>query len=427
MTALAQAAELSRVTGKLRASRGLVLSAHLPGARRGDWLRIHKRDGSLLDAEVIAFDGELATLMPLGDVRGVGSGDTVVRMGAHFAVPMGESWLGRVVDGVGRALDGGPVLSGEPWPVERPAPRAFERPPIQRVLATGVRAIDGLCTVGEGQRLGLFAPAGAGKTTLLMRIAQHTEADVVVLGLLGERGRELHDMLARGLSGERRAKSVVVCATSDAPALERMKSAHLATAVAEYFREQGARVLLLLDSLTRFVRAGRDVGLAAGELPARRGFPPSAFAELAPLVERAGITESGSITAFYTVLVEGNDFDEPVADEVRGLLDGHLVLERSLSERGHHPALDIPRSLSRLMDELAPPAQKKAAQLVRSWLARYAEKRDLVTLGAIERGRDPLLDRALDKLPEIERFLRQDFADHAPLATTHEALLRLAR
>jgi type III secretion protein N (ATPase) len=248
-----------------------------------------------------------------------------------------------------------------------------------------------------------------------------------VLGLLGERGRELHDMLARGLSGERRAKSVVVCATSDAPALERMKSAHLATAVAEYFREQGARVLLLLDSLTRFVRAGRDVGLAAGELPARRGFPPSAFAELAPLVERAGLTESGSITAFYTVLVEGNDFDEPVADEVRGLLDGHLVLERSLSERGHHPALDIPRSLSRLMDELAPPAQRKAAQLVRSWLARYAEKRDLVTLGAIERGRDPLLDRALDKLPEIERFLRQDFADHASLATTHEALLRIAR
>ena len=424
---LAQAAELSRVTGKLRASHGLVLSAHLPGARRGDWLRVQRRDGSLLDAEVIAFDGELATLMPLGDVRGVGSGDAVTRMGPHFCVPMSERWLGRVVDGVGRAIDGGEPLTGEPWPLERAAPRAFERPRIQRVLRTGVRAIDGLCTVGEGQRLGLFAPAGAGKTTLLARIARSADADVVVLGLVGERGRELHDLLERGLGSERRAQSVVVCATSDAPALERMKSAHLATAAAEYFRARGARVLLLLDSLTRFVRAGRDVGLAAGELPARRGFPPSAFAQLAPLVERAGLTATGSITAFYTVLVEGNDLDEPVSDEVRGLLDGHLVLDRSLSERGHHPALDIPRSLSRVMDELVPPAQQRGAQLVRSWLARYAEKRDLVTLGAIERGRDALLDRALDKLPELERFLRQDFGEHAELAATHDWLLKLTR
>jgi type III secretion protein N (ATPase) len=422
-----KAPELSRVTGRLRASRGLVLSAHVPGARRGDWLRVLKRDGSELDAEVIAFEGELATLMPLGDVRGVRADDEVLRMGAHFCVNLSESWLGRVVDGVGRALDAGPELTGDPWAIERPAPRAFERPRISRVLHTGVRAIDGLCTVGEGQRLGLFAPAGAGKTTLLSRIAQAAEADVVVVGLVGERGRELHDLLERAFTPERRKQSVVVCATSDAPALERMKSAHLATAVAEYFRERGARVLLLIDSLTRFVRAGRDVGLAAGELPARRGFPPSAFAELAPLVERAGLTKQGSITAFYTVLVEGNDLDEPVADEVRGLLDGHLVLDRGLSERGHHPALDIPRSLSRWMDELVPKRQVDAARLVRSWLARYAEKRDLVTLGAIELGRDLLLDRALQKLPELERFLVQERDDIAKLADTHEALLKLVR
>jgi ATP synthase in type III secretion protein N len=332
-----------------------------------------------------------------------------------------------VDDGVGRPLDGGAALTGQTWPLERPAPTAFERPRVSRVLPTGVRAIDTLCTIGEGQRVGLFAAAGAGKTTLLSRIARGAAADVLVMCLIGERGRELREVLDRALDPATRARSVVVCATSDAPALERLKSAHLATALAEYFREQGLRVLLLMDSVTRFVRAGRDVGLAAGELPARRGFPPSAFAALAPLIERTGLTPRGSITAFYTVLVEGNDLDEPVADELRGLLDGHLVLDRALAERGHHPALDIPRSLSRLMDDIVPPPHREAARRVRSWLSRHAEKRDLVTLGAVSPGADPLLDQALARMGEMDALLQQGPNEVISFAAAQEKLLRVGR
>jgi type III secretion protein N (ATPase) len=411
----------------VRASRGLTLSAQVPGARLGDWLRVLRRDGGPLDAEVIAFDDELVTLMPLGELHGVGADDEVVWMASQFHVAVGESWLGRVVDGVGRPLDGGPAPGGQPWPVLRAAPAAFDRPRIGHVFPTGVRAIDALCTVGEGQRVGLFAAAGAGKTTLLSRIARGAAADVLVLCLIGERGRELREVLDRALDPAARARSVVVCATSDAPALERLKSAHLATALAEYVREQGLRVLLLVDSVTRFVRAGRDVGLAAGELPARRGFPPSAFAGLAPLIERAGLTQRGSITAFYTVLVEGNDLDEPVADELRGLLDGHLVLERTLAERGHHPALDIPRSLSRLMDDIVPATHREAARRVRSWLSRYTEKRDLVSLGAVSPGADPVLDQALARMSEIDALLQQAASDTCSFAAAQEKLLRVAR
>ena len=301
-----------------------------------------------------------------------------------------------------------------------------QRPRLKQLFPTGVRAIDALCTVGEGQRLGIFAAAGVGKTTLLARIAQHAQADVIVACLIGERGRELNEFREEALDAETRARSVVVCATSDAPALERMKSAHIATRVAEYFRSQGRRVLLLVDSLTRLVRAAREVGLSAGEPPARRGFPPSAFAELAPLLERAGLTQQGSITAFYTVLVEGNDLDEPVADEVRGLLDGHLVLDRALAQRGHYPAIDVPRSISRLMAGVVTPAHRAAAERVRAWLARYYEKRDLVELGATARGVDPLLDQALEKLPAIDALLRQEHAS-LPLPELIERLCRVAQ
>jgi type III secretion protein N (ATPase) len=418
---------LSRSVGRVCASRGLTISAHVPGARRGDWVRIQRREGEPLDAEVIAFDGELCTLMPLGELRGVGVDDAVHVQGAHFRVALAESCLGRVLDGVGRPIDSGPALAGELWAIERAAPSAYERPRIERVFETGVRAIDALCTIGEGQRVGLFAPAGAGKTTLLARIARAASADVIVVCLVGERGRELRDLLERSLDAQTRARSVVVCATSDAPALERVKSVHLATSIAEYFRARGQRVLLLVDSLTRLVRAGRDVGLSVGELPARRGFPPSAFAALAPLLERAGLSAQGSITAFYTVLVEGNDLDEPVADEVRGLLDAHLVLDRGLAERAHHPALDVPRSLSRLMDELVPGPQREAARTLRALLARHAEKRDLVLLGAHQPGNDALLDRALHLLPDIERFLQQPMAEVASFAQSQEQLLRLMR
>jgi type III secretion protein N (ATPase) len=400
--------QLVRVSGRVRGARGLTVHAHVPGARRGDWVRIERAESAPLDAEVIAFEDDLATLMPLGDVRGVGPDDRVLWMGSTFTVCASDALLGRVLDGLGRPADGGPQLDGEPFAIARPAPSAHDRPRARTILTTGVHAIDALCTVAEGQRLGIFAAAGVGKSRLLARIAGHAQVDVIVVCLIGERGRELNEFLEDALSGQARARSVVVCATSDAPALERMKSAHTATAIAEYFRAQGKRVLLLMDSLTRLTRAAREVGLAAGEPPTRRGFPPSAFAELGPLVERAGLTQRGSITAFYTVLVEGNDLDEPVADEARGLLDGHLVLDRALAQRGHFPPIDVPRSLSRLMESVVAPGHQDAAKRVRGLLAHYYAKRDLVELGATSRGADPLLDLALDKLPAIEALLRQE-------------------
>jgi type III secretion protein N (ATPase) len=409
------------VIGRVLGARGLTLTAHVPGARRGDWVRIETQRSSL-DAEVIAFDSELVTLMPIGSVHGVGPDDPVTLMGSALSVCCGPDVLGRVLDGMGRPLDGGPALKGESFPIERRAPPAISRPRIARVLPTGVRAIDALCSVGEGQRLGLFAPAGVGKTTLLARLAECASADVIVTCLIGERGRELNEYLDEALGPQARTRSVVVCATSDASPLERMKSAKVATTFAEYFRDQGQRVLLLVDSLTRLVRAAREVGLAAGEPPARRGFPPSAFSELPPLLERAGLTNQGSITAFYTVLVEGNDLDEPVADEVRGLVDGHLVLDRGLAQRGHYPPIDIVKSMSRLMDRIVSPPQRKAAARVRDMLAHYEAKRDLVELGAVSRGADPLLDRALATLPRIHALLRQERDEPSEFATSVERL-----
>jgi FliI/YscN family ATPase len=307
-------------------------------------------------------------------------------------------------------------------PITRNAPSALARPRMRNALDTGVRAIDALCTVVEGQRVGIFSAPGVGKTSLLAQLAEQADSEVIVVGLIGERGRELNEFLEDALAGPARARSVVVCATSDAAALERVKCAQVATAVAEYFRDRGRRVLLLIDSLTRMVRASREVGLSAGEPPARRGFPPSAFSDLAPLIERAGLTERGSITAFYTVLVEGNDLDEPVADEVRGLVDGHLILDRELAQRGHYPAIDIPRSLSRLMGQVVSPGHREAAQRVRMLLGHYASKRDLVDLGAVRRGSDPLLDQALDKLPAMESLLRQARDERTSLP---EAIARL--
>jgi type III secretion protein N (ATPase) len=386
---------------------------------------VARRDGSLVDAEVIAFDEDSVTLMPLGSVHGVGPDDAVYWLGSALSVPCSPALLGRVVDGIGRPLDGGPALTGEPWAIVRAAPAALERPRITRVLPTGVSAIDALCTVGEGQRMGLFAPAGVGKTSLLGRLAEHADADVIVTCLIGERGRELNEYLEDALGTRARARSVVVCATSDASALERVKSAQLATTFAEFFRARGQRVLLLIDSLTRLVRAAREVGLSAGEPPARRGFPASAFSELAPLLERAGLTKTGSITAFYTVLVEGNDLDEPVSDEVRGLLDGHLVLDRTLAQRGHYPPIDISKSLSRLMHAIVTPSQHRAAEHVRELLAHYESRRDLVELGAVQRGADPRLERAIEKLPAIEKLLRQERGVRADYADTLERLLSI--
>jgi type III secretion protein N (ATPase) len=328
-----------------------------------------------------------------------------------------DALLGRVLDGLGRPVDGKPDVAGIGVPVDRDPPPALGRRPVQKPLCTGVRVIDGLLTLGEGQRIGLFAGSGVGKSTLLGAITRGTEADVVVVALVGERGREVGEFLDQSLGERGRKKSVVVVATSDAPALERLRAAQVATAYAEYFRDQGRRVMLMVDSVTRFARAQREVGLSAGEPPARRGYPPSVFAMLPRLLERSGQAERGSITAVYTVLVEGSDMDEPIADEVRAVVDGHVVLDRAIASRGRYPAVDVTTSVSRVMGSIVDGAHLAAAARMRELCAIYEARRDLVMLGAYAKGTDKDLDRAIEAMPRIEAFLRQkpdevaDFAE----------------
>jgi len=360
--------------------------------------------------------------MPLGALSGVGPDDEVESTGGPFTVLAGKDLLGRVVDGLGRPIDGGEALRGVPVPVDRDPPSALHRRPVTAPMPTGVRVLDGLLTLGEGQRVGLFAGSGVGKSTLLGAIARGAAADVVVVALVGERGREVGEFLEHALGEEGRARSVVVVATSDVAALERLRAAQVATAYAEHFRDEGAKVMLLLDSVTRFARAQREVGLAAGEPPARRGYPPSVFAMLPRLLERSGQGERGSITAIYTVLVEGGDMDEPIADEVRGVLDGHVVLDRAIAARGRYPAVDVTVSLSRVMDSVTRPAHQAAARKLRTLVAHYEAKRDLVTLGAYAKGTDKELDEAILKMPKIEQFLRQDPKDRVAFDDTAAAL-----
>ncbi|HYP91101.1 MAG TPA: FliI/YscN family ATPase [Polyangiaceae bacterium] len=416
-----------RPLGKVVGVTGLMLRVTLPGARVGDVLIVHRR-GEPLSAEVVGFaDGE-ALVVPLGELSGVGPDDLVESTGSGLEVGAGSALLGRVLDGLGRAIDGRePPLGLKSVPVDRAPPPALGRRPVDTALATGVRVIDGLLTLGVGQRVGLFAGSGVGKSTLLGAIARGTSADVVVVALVGERGREVSEFLERALGSAGRARAVVVVATSDTPPVERLRAAQTATAIAEWFRDQGKDVLLLVDSVTRVARAQREIGLAAGEPPARRGYPPSVFALLPRLLERSGQGENGSITAIYSVLVEGSDMDEPIADEVRGILDGHIVLDRRIAARGHYPAVDAVASLSRVMDRVVPAAHAQAARRVRSALAAYEQKRELITLGAYEKGSDEPLDRALLALPELERFLCQEALYSEPLEQTRSELLRISQ
>jgi type III secretion protein N (ATPase) len=398
----------------------------LPGARIGDVLIIHRRGGPL-SAEVVGFVAGEALVVPLGELSGVGPDDLVESTGSGLEVAAGDALLGRVLDGLGRPIDGEPAPSGLKWvPVDRAPPPALGRLPVNRSVQTGVRVIDGLLTLGVGQRIGLFAGSGVGKSTLLGAIARGTSADIVVVALVGERGREVSECLEGALGAAGRARSVVVVATSGAPPVERLRAAQVATAIAEFFRDTGKHVMLLVDSVTRVARAQREIGLAAGEPPARRGYPPSVFAILPRLLERSGQGELGAITAIYTVLVEGGDMDEPIADEVRGILDGHIVLERQIAARGHYPAVDPVSSLSRVMDQVVPAAQVLAARRVRSALALYEQKRDLIALGAYEKGTDERLDQTIAALPELERFLCQDAHQSDPLERTQSELQRLA-
>ncbi|MBI2391406.1 MAG: FliI/YscN family ATPase [Deltaproteobacteria bacterium] len=426
--------------GRVRALTGLAIRAALPGARVGDVAIVERPDrrGGPLACEVVGFGdrssqvGDVAAadvvLMPLGSLSGVGPDDPVRLEEGAAEVRPSEGWLGRIVDGLGRPIDGqGQLPRGEPSAIDRRPPSALERRAIDRPLATGVRAIDGLITLAEGQRVGLFAGSGVGKSTLLGAIARGTNADAVVVALVGERGREVGEFLEHALGAEGRKKSVVVVATSDAAALERLRAAQVATAIAERFRDDGKSVLLLVDSITRFARAQREIGLAAGEPPTRRGYPPSAFAILPRLLERAGRGARGSITAIYTVLIEGGDMEEPIADEVRGILDGHVLLDRAIATRGRYPAIDVAGSLSRVMDAVVDKEHASSARRVRGMVGTYEAKRDLVAIGAYQKGHDPDLDRAIVKNPLIEGFLQQDPAEISPFGETVERLKKLAR
>jgi type III secretion protein N (ATPase) len=401
-----------RTVGRVSEVVGLLVKALVPGIRQGELVTIERGDRQPpLPAEVVGFRGDEALLMPLGEARGIGPDSAVVPTGRVFSIPCGEALLGRVLDGLGAPTDGQP-LPGAPslerWEVERPAPDPLTRARVTSPFHTGVRAIDAFLTLGHGQRVGLFAGSGVGKSTLLGQLARSSAADVNVICLVGERGREVRDFLEESLGAEGRRRSVVVCATSDAPSLVRLKSAYVATAIAEWFRDRrGARVLLMMDSVTRFARAQREVGLAAGEPAARQGYPPSVFAALPRLLERTGNAAQGSITALYTVLVAGGDMDEPIADEVRGILDGHIVLDRALGQRNRWPAIDVLGSVSRVMPQVTSAAHQAAASRVRELMATYERNRDLVLLGAYRTGTDRRVDQAVSRNDAIEAFLRQ--------------------
>lgn len=415
------------VRGRVIELVGLLIRAAVPGARVGEVCLIRSPHRAReLRAEVVGFRGSEVILMPLGDIHDVAMGAEVVSTGTALTVRVGDELLGRVLDGLGEPADGrGAIEGGVEYNVAARPPAPLSRERVTRPLATGVRALDGVLTVGRGQRVGIFAAAGVGKSTLLGMIARNTEADVNVIALVGERGREVRDFLEQDLGEEGLARSVVVVATSNEPSLVRLKAAYVATAIAEYFRDQGKRVVLLMDSVTRFARALREVGLAAGEPPARAGFPPSVFSELPRLLERTGNSDRGSITAFYTVLVEGDDMTEPIADETRSILDGHIVLSRDLASAAHFPAIDVNASVSRVMSTVATREHVEAARRLREVLATYERQRDLIAIGAYKKGSDPRTDYALAKLDAVNAFLKQDTHEHTPSNATVRQLRSL--
>ncbi|MBS1254111.1 MAG: putative ATP synthase YscN [Anaerolineales bacterium] len=403
---------------------GLTVEVEGLAAQIGELCRIFPGAGSPpVPAEVVGFHGRRLRVMPLGRTDGIQPGSEVVASGDFLTVPVGEALLGRVLDGLGQPIDGeGPVLGGQTRPVYSTPPHPLGRQPIREPLTTGVRAIDGVLTCGKGQRIGLFAGSGVGKSTLMGCIARSALADVSVVALIGERGREVQEFLERDLGPEGLERAVVVVSTSDQPPLVRLKGALVATTIAESFRDKGADVVFLMDSVTRFAMAQREVGLAAGEPPTTKGYPPSVFALLPRLMERTGTSESGSITGFYTVLVEADDFNEPISDTVRSILDGHIMLSRELAAEGHYPAIDVLDSISRVMPVVAEPDQLKLAGQLRDVLATYDRAADLINIGAYESGSNPNIDYALRVRPRALEFLRQPPDEFTPYAETLERL-----
>ena len=376
--------------------------------------------------EVVGFRDKHSLLMPLGELRGIYPGCAVVPTGRNLTIKVGKHLWGKVLDGLGRPLEEDVNLSlGEEFAVDNRPPNPLKRRRIDTVLPTGVRAMDGLLTCGKGQRIGIFAGSGVGKSTLLGMIARHGSADVNVIALIGERGREVLEFLQEDLGHEGMARSIIVAATSDQPALVRLKGAFVATAVAEYFRDQGLDVMLMMDSVTRFAMAQREVGLAVGEPPATKGYTPSVFALLPKLLERSGMGQRGSITAFYTVLVDGDDLNEPIADAVRGILDGHIVLTRTLASRNHYPAIDVLQSVSRLMPDIASEEHKAQAGIIKDLLATYRQSEDLINIGAYVKGSNPKIDEAIEKYDRILSFLKQSPSEYSRYEETLNSLAAL--
>jgi type III secretion protein N (ATPase) len=434
VSSLAQALDRARanvpemdVRGRIVEATGILVKAAGVDVRMGELCELVCKDGRTVLAETVGFSRQGALLMPYDGVDGLSPGTEVVACGRPHRMGMSDELLGRVLDGFGRPMDGypGPGHTREASCRGRP-PDPLKRRLIDRALSTGVRAIDALLPLGEGQRMGIFAPAGVGKSTLLGMLARNTDADVNVIGLVGERGREVREFLEESLGGEALARSVCIIATSDRSAVERARAVHVATAVAEYFRDQGKRVLLMVDSLTRFARAQRDIGLACGEPPTRRAFTPSVFAELPLVLERAGQGERGSITAFYTVLMEDEDMSDPIAEEVRSILDGHIVLSRKLGARGHFPAIDVLGSVSRVMPAIADERQVAHAAHLRQLMAKYTDVELLVQIGEYKAGSDALADEAVQKHGYIAQFLTQGMHEHTPRDETLRRLADLA-
>jgi type III secretion protein N (ATPase) len=399
------------IKGRVTQVIGTIIKAVVPAVKVGE-VCILRQPGEDFEmkAEVVGFLKDAALLTPIGDMYGISATTEVMPTGRAHMVPVGDGLLGRVLDGLGQPMDfeeRGPLEADRFYPVFAEAPDPMKRRVIKDPVPLGVRAIDSLLTCGEGQRMGIFAAAGGGKSTLLGMLVKGAAVDVTVIALIGERGREVREFIEHELGEEGRRKAVIVCATSDKSSMERAKAAYVATAIAEYFRDQGKKVLFLMDSVTRFARAQREIGLAAGEPPTRRGYPPSVFATLPKLMERVGMNDKGSITALYTVLVEGDDMTEPIADETRSILDGHIVLSRALASANHYPAIDVLASASRVQNNVIQPEHKKAAGRMRELMAKYADVELLVKIGEYKQGSDKLADEAIGKIEAIRSFLKQ--------------------
>ncbi len=419
--------DLYTYQGKIDKVMGLTVEATGLVCNVGDICEIRVDDTHQVVAEVVGLKGSIVQLMPYEEVDGIGAGSIVVNTGDKLEIGVGPEMVGRTIDALGNPIDGGPPIEKVArYPINGVRANPMERPPISQVIQLGVKAIDGLLTIGKGQRMGIFAGSGVGKSTLMGMIARNVKADVNVIALVGERGRELVEFINKDLGPEGLARSVLVVATSDQPAMMRSKCALTATAIAEYFRDQGKDVLLMMDSLTRFCMAQREIGLSTGEPPVARGYTPSIYTMLPKLLERSGNFEKGSITGIYTVLVEGDDTNEPISDTVRGIVDGHIVLSRKLAMANHYPAIDVLASISRLMNSIAAPEHKRAAGRIRHMMSVYQDNRDLLSIGAYKSGSNPELDDAIRHIDAINQLLQQEVGNKITFDDTVRQMMELA-